>query len=151
MKVMIFLMLILSFTLFNEPIQANPEKNAVKSEDKGIGPIKEIKRTEIDEALAVEGVKLFQGNCLTCHSLDKTVIGPPFRNITKERTPEFIMNMMLNTEEMQQKNETIKALASKYKMTMPELDLKRYEARAILEYLRKAAVDGVKKKSEEKK
>ena len=53
------------------------------------------------------------------------------------RTPEFIMNLLVNTVQMQKENATIKELIKKYNniiMTPPMLS--QEQARSVLEYLR---------------
>lgn len=109
------------------------------SADLGIGPIKELKLTAVDNALAKKGEKLFKSKCLVCHSLDEKNIGPPLRNVLNERAPEFVMNLLLNTSEMEQKDSTMKTLIKQYMIPMPPQSLTENEAREILEYLRLAA------------
>ena len=45
----------------------------------GIGPIKkELKLGPIDKAKALEGEKIFESKCATCHKLDEKYTGPAF-------------------------------------------------------------------------
>lgn len=108
----------------------------VQSGDKGIGPVKELKLGPIDEALAARGKELFGGRCAACHGLSKAIAGPALGPILKQETPEFVMNMMLNTAEMEAKNPAIKKQVAKFGMSMPAPDLTEDQARAIVEYLR---------------
>jgi cytochrome c len=107
--------------------------------DKGIGPVKELKLGPIDGALAAQGKKLFEDKCTSCHALNKNMAGPALGAILKSETPEFVMNMILNTAEMVAKNETIKKAVAKFGMTMTSPGLSEGEARAILEYFRTTA------------
>jgi cytochrome c len=107
--------------------------------DTGIGPIKEVKLGPIDQKLAEQGKSLFETKCTMCHSLDEKKIGPALRDVTKQRTPEFIMNLLVNTSEMEQKDETMKKLISEYAVPMTNLHLSKKEAHALLEYLRSVA------------
>ncbi|MEJ2051194.1 MAG: cytochrome c, partial [Calditrichota bacterium] len=66
-------------------------------------------------------------------------IGPALRDVTKQRTPEFIMNLLVNTSEMEQKDQTMKKMISEYAVPMTDLHLSETEARALLEYLRSVA------------
>jgi cytochrome c len=109
---------------------------AAQPADKGIGPIKALALAPVDAKLAEQGKGLFNGKCTVCHGLDKDSAGPALGSILKDRTPEFVMNMLLNTAEMEDKNETIKKLAAQYGMPMPPPGLTHEQARAILEYLR---------------
>lgn len=63
----------------------------------------------------------------------------------KEHSPEFIMNLLLNTVEMQQKNEHMKAEVKEFVTIMPDPKLTQDQARAILEYLRSAVETESKK------
>jgi len=113
--------------------------------DLGIGPVKEVKLGPIDEKLAQQGKSLFEMKCTMCHSLDERKIGPALRDVTEQRTPEFIMNLLVNTSEMEQKDETMKKLISEYSVPMTDLQLSEKDARAILEYLRSVAKPSVNK------
>ncbi len=108
------------------------------SEDKGIGPIQNLKLGPVDKTLAAQGQGIFETRCSTCHSLDVRKMGPPLGSVLKENTPEFIMNFLLNTAEMEEKNPKILKLIQEYGAPMPVLGLSQEEARAVLEYLRPA-------------
>lgn len=105
-------------------------------EDKGVGIIKEVKLGDIDKNLVTEGQDLFQKKCSTCHRLDEKLIGSPLRGITKRRTPEWIMNMILNPDVMIKENKEARELFEKLKVRMAPQNMNEDEARRILEYLR---------------
>ncbi len=113
--------------------------------DKGIGPIKEVKLGPIDDKLVARGEKLFTDKCTVCHLMDTKKIGPPLRDVAKQQTPEFIMNMMLNTDGMEKKDAYVKKLISQYQTYMTILDLSNDDARALLEYLRSSTEKGAPK------
>jgi cytochrome c len=117
--------------------QADP--SSPHGEDMGVGPIKEVKLGPIDQKLAEQGESLFETKCTMCHSLDEKKIGPALQDVTKQRTPEFIMNLLVNTSEMEQKDQTMKKMISEYAIPMTDLHLSETEARALLEYLRSVA------------
>jgi mono/diheme cytochrome c family protein len=104
--------------------------------DKGVGPVKELKLGEIDKNMAADGKVLYQKKCSTCHRLDDKLIGSPLRGITKKRTPEWIMNMILNPDGMISENKTAKELFEDMKVRMSPQNMNEEEARKILEYLR---------------
>ena len=104
--------------------------------DLGIGPVKELKLGPIDDKLVNHGKTIFESLCIACHSLDEKKIGPPLRNITKSHAPEYIMNMLVNTTEMEQKDPEIIKLIKQYSIPMTDLKLNQGKARAVLEYLR---------------
>ncbi len=115
-------------------------KQSVKAVDKGIGPIKTVKLGKINEELVEHGKQLFFTKCSACHQLDSRLVGPPLRNIAKTRSPEFIMNFLLNTREMQEKDVFVKKSIKEYNgILMPDQHLTRRHARALLEYFRSVA------------
>lgn len=120
---------------------AKPEMIEAKSkyqypDDNGIGPIKEVKLGPLDQKLVAGGKKIFDTKCVACHQLDNRLVGPPLRNITKKNTPEFIMNYLLNTAEMQKRDPVLIKLVDEYKVIMPDQQLTKEDARSVLEYFR---------------
>ena len=105
-------------------------------QDKGIGPITSITLGEIDETLAIEGKALFATKCSACHKISKRFVGPALMGVTDRRTPEWIMNMILNPEVMVAENPIAKKLLAEYLSPMANQSLTESEARAILEYFR---------------
>lgn len=103
---------------------------------KGVGSITSFEHKPFDAALANKGVELFVSKCAMCHSFDRTLVGPSLDAVVKRRTPEWIMNMMLDPTTMLEKDGDAKALSKEYGSPMISLGLKQEEARAILEYLR---------------
>ncbi|MEX1054621.1 MAG: c-type cytochrome, partial [Rhodothermales bacterium] len=71
-----------------------------------------------------------------CHKMDERYVGPALGDVTERRAPAYIMNMMLNPEEMIQKHPEVKALLAQYLTPMPNQQLTEADARAVLEYLR---------------
>ena len=106
----------------------------------GIGPIKKLKLGPIDQKLVDQGKSAFNDKCSACHNLDVEVEGPALRHVTKKLRPEYIMNYLLNTTEMQKKDAQLKELIKKYNgEAMPDLELKEPQVRALLEYFRSEA------------
>lgn len=105
--------------------------------DKGIGPVESLElEPELDDAMVEKGHKSFKMLCTACHTIDKKIIGPPLKNVTKRRTPEWIMNMMLNPDQMLKENPIAIKLLEEYVAPMTDQQVTEEEARAILEYLR---------------
>lgn len=104
----------------------------------GIGPIKDLTLpAEIDQALATEGDAIYVAKCTACHKPDKQFIGPAPKGIFEKRTPAWIMNMILNPEEMVAKDPIAKQLLIKFNGSpMANQNLTEAEARAVLEYFR---------------
>ncbi|WP_281988231.1 c-type cytochrome [Aquimarina aggregata] len=107
-------------------------------DNKGIGPIKSITfSNQIDQALANTGEQLFKSKCVACHKVDKKFIGPPMIGIYKKRSPEWVMNMIMNPDEMLKKDPVAKALFEKYNKTiMINQNIPENEARAMAEWFR---------------
>ena len=115
----------------------NKEENFNPMENKGIGPVKEITLAEIDMALAEEGKNIFSQMCTACHKTDKKFIGPSPAGVLKRRSPEWIMNMILNPEVMVKEDPIAKKLLVEYNMApMANQGLTEEQARAVLEFFR---------------
>ena len=106
--------------------------------NKGIGPVTSLELPkEIDYALAKNGEAIFKKMCTACHRPDKKFIGPAAKGVLNTRTPEWIMNMMLNPEEMLRKDPLAKELLIEFNYApMVKQDISQEDARAILEYYR---------------
>ena len=117
-------------------IDSTNVKKVNQKKEIGIGPIKKLKLGSLDEKLVNEGKSIFNDKCSACHSLDIEVEGPALRAITKKLRPEYIMNYLLNTTDMQRRDPLMQKLVGEYKVMMPDQQLTRDDARAILEYLR---------------
>jgi mono/diheme cytochrome c family protein len=106
----------------------------------GIGPLtEEVKVGPVDHALAAEGEKLFAAKCTACHKLQERYVGPSLGGVATRRTPTYIMNMILNPQEMYEKHPAAKELLGQYMTQMPNLSLTQDQARAVMEYLRDQA------------
>ena len=107
----------------------------------GIGPIQEAYEPseEVDESLATEGERTFQVNCQACHRMEDGFVGPALGDVLERRTPTFVLNMILNPEEMGRRHPEGQALRAEYPSAMPYQGIGEDEARAILEYLRREA------------
>lgn len=118
--------------------EKTPASQRVDLSNKGVGPIKELVLTsEIDKAMAAQGAETFNKMCTACHRLDKKFIGPAPKGIIERRTPEWIMNMILNPEGMVKNDPLAKELLIEFNgAPMVNQGLTEKEARAILEYYR---------------
>ena len=105
--------------------------------NKGVGPISSLSLPEeIDQAMVTKGADVFKKMCTACHREGKKFIGPAPNGILKRRTPEWIMNMILDPDKMVKENPTAKELLAEYLSPMANQSLTQDEARAILEYFR---------------
>jgi len=106
--------------------------------ENGIGPITESVQlpTAIDMIKAKSGEAIFTEKCSQCHKLDERYTGPELRDVTKRRTPEYILNMIMNPQEMTQKHPEAKKLLAVYANQMTFQNVTMEDAKNILEYLR---------------
>lgn len=102
----------------------------------GIGPVKSVTLGALDKSLVDKGKGIFDMKCVACHKFDSKLVGPPLKDITKRRKPEWIMNMILNPEQMTKEDPTAKQLFGQYLTQMTFQDVTQDDARAILEYFR---------------
>ena len=113
----------------------------INLENKGIGPVDSISlNNSIDINLVNIGKSIYHKECIACHKLGKTFIGPPPNGILERRSPEWVMNMIVNPEEMLQKDSIAQALFMEYDgQLMTDQRITITEARAILEYFKNPA------------
>lgn len=106
--------------------------------DNGIGPIKEKMNltNQIDQIMAKSGEDVFVQKCAQCHKLDERYTGPALRNVADTRSPEYIMNMILNPEEMTKRHPEAKKMLAQYANQMTFQNVTEDDARNLLEYLR---------------
>ncbi len=104
----------------------------------GVGPIKAFELpAEVDQILVTNGKEVYEAKCTACHKAEKRFIGPAPKDILSRRTPAWVMNMILNPEEMVQKDPMAKQLLIDYNGSpMANQNLTEEEARAVLEYFR---------------
>jgi mono/diheme cytochrome c family protein len=104
----------------------------------GIGPITEplTLPAAVDEEMAEAGKKVFETKCSACHKMGEKYVGPALGEVTTRRTPAFILNMILNPQEMIERHPVTKQLVAEMMSFMPNQGLTQNEARQVLEYLR---------------
>jgi cytochrome c551/c552 len=103
----------------------------------GIGPVKAaMELGAIDRAMAATGKTVFETKCSACHKMDTLYIGPALGEVTTRRSGAFIMNMILNPQEMVERHPVAKQLLAERMSFMANQNLTLEEARAVLEYLR---------------
>ena len=115
-----------------------PPSKQINLTDKGVGPITSLTLpADIDQSMAAQGADIYKKMCTACHRADKKFIGPAPTGIMERRSPEWIMNMILNPEEMVQKDPLAKSLLMEFNgAPMANQNLTEEEARSVLEYFR---------------
>ena len=105
--------------------------------NKGIGPITEVVLGDIDNDMAAEGKKQFEMLCVACHKTDEKFIGPAMAGLTERRSPEWIMNMIMNPEEMVEKDPIGQQILKEANgVPMINQNISEENARNLLEYFR---------------
>ncbi len=126
-----FLMCVFLISCDNKKENKSPSKKLPT-----YGAIKSVPLKEVDQQLASQGQNLFEMKCSACHKINERYIGPAIKDVTIRRTPEWIMNMILDPIGMAQNDPTAKKLLAEYGAPMANQSLTQKEARAILEYFR---------------
>ncbi|MGO3183590.1 MAG: cytochrome c [Aequorivita sp.] len=106
--------------------------------NKGVGPIKNVELGEtIDEAMAAKGKEVYKANCMACHKPDKKFIGPAPKGILERRTPEWVMNMIMDPEGMTKNDPLAKALLMEFNGSpMANQNMTEEQTRQMVEYFR---------------
>lgn len=111
--------------------------------EQGIGPIRDLHLGEVEPSLAAEGETAFAQKCSACHRVEERYVGPRLGTVLSRRRPEYVMNMMLNANEMVKRHPVVKELLGQFYTPMPVQVTDHNEARAILEYLRSVQTDSL--------
>lgn len=118
-------------------VSEKPVEELDPMENKGIGPVSHVElTTSINPEMVAQGKSIFEAKCAACHQVENRYVGPAVKGLTLRRTPEWIMNMILNPVEMTQKDPIANGLLREYMVQMTFQDVSEEEARAMLEYFR---------------
>lgn len=137
--------------LNNQPVSAKlPSQKTNTANDLGVGPIKQkIELKAINIEMADQGKEIFQSKCSACHKISEKYVGPKLADVTKRRSPEWIMNMILNPVEMTQVDPIAQSLLAEYLTQMTFQNVTEQEVRKILEYFRQSDFEiEIKRKAE---
>ncbi len=117
--------------------EAKSADEMIDMDNKGIGPVKSVELSDqIDQAMADAGKQTFNTLCIACHKMGARFVGPDLKGILDIRSPEWVMNMILNPTEMIQKDPIAMKLLEEYKAPMADLGLTQQQAREVVEYFR---------------
>ena len=104
---------------------------------------KEVKTGEIElktplvHDWVISGQGIYEIKCQGCHKLDSTrLVGPGWKDVTKRRKPEWIMNMITNVDMMLETDPEAQKLLEQCLVRMPNQNISNPEAREILEFMR---------------
>lgn len=115
-----------------------PPSQRITLDEKGVGIIKNLELpATIDNAMAERGAAIFKTNCAACHKTTKRFIGPNPTGIMKRRSPEWIMNMILDPKLMTEEDQCAKDLLVEFNgAAMANQNMTEEQAREILEFFR---------------
>ena len=115
-----------------------PASKRITLDNKGVGKIKNLDLDpNIDQAMVERGAELFKTSCTACHKIGKRFIGPSPSGIMERRSPEWIMNMILDPELMIAEDRCAKDLLVEFNgAPMANQNMTEGQARDILEYFR---------------
>ena len=132
MKKVLLILLFISIGCQNNSERANYLSN------KGVGPITNVKlEDKVSITMANSGEKLFNQLCTSCHMVNEDYVGPAMSGILDRRSPEWIMNMILNPIQMLEEDPIAIDLLEQYDFEyMYNQNLLEEEVREILEYFR---------------
>jgi mono/diheme cytochrome c family protein len=109
-----------------------------KDDGKGVGEVKEVTlNTPLEQDRVTRGIAIYEMKCQACHRLDdQRVVGPGWKDVTKRRKPEWIMNMIVNVDMMLEEDEEARKLLELCLTRMPNQNVSIGDARDLLEYMR---------------
>nr|AWJ66266.1 cytochrome C [uncultured bacterium] len=115
-----------------------PASKRITLDNKGVGKVKNLELSPtIDQAMVDRGAALFKTNCTACHKTDKRFIGPSPTGILERRSPEWVMNMILDPKLMAEEDQCAKDLLVEFNgAAMANQNMTEPQARDILEYFR---------------
>ncbi len=91
-----------------------------------------------------EGEKLFQANCISCHSIGGgNGVGPDLKGVAKIRDKEWLNKMIRDPKALVDSgDQTVTKLVDEYGMVMPKVNLSDAEITAIVTYLETQSAQG---------
>jgi cytochrome c len=124
---------------------AQPQKS---TDPKGLGEVKHVELTDpLEENMIKSGKAIYEMKCSACHKLTaQRVVGPGWAGVTNKRRPEWIMNMITNTDIMLDQDATAQKLLEECLTRMPNQGLSVGDARDVLEYMRQNDLTQVNEK-----
>ena len=111
---------------------------AQADDGRGIGEVKQVTLlTPLEQERIGRGKAIYEMKCQACHRLDdQRVVGPGWKNVTKNRKPEWIMNMITNVDVMLEQDAEARKLLELCLTRMPNQNVSIGDARDVLEYMR---------------
>lgn len=114
-------------------------EEAITNPTKGIGAVKTVTlKSPLEQERVGRGLAIYEMKCSACHKLtDQRLVGPGWKDVTKRRQPEWVMNMVTNVDVMLDKDPEAQKLFELCLVRMPNQNVSLGDARDILEFMRK--------------
>lgn len=121
-----------------QPQTKSAVEEVMNDPTKGIGAVKNVTlKTPLEQERVGRGLSIYEMKCSACHKLtDQRIVGPGWKNITKKRQPEWIMNMITNVDVMLDKDAEAQKLLELCLTRMPNQNVSIGDARDVLEFMR---------------
>ncbi len=116
-----------------------PAQKEQAPDPRGIGPITQVELNDpLDPNMVRRGRAISDVKCATCHKYDteERLVGPGYLNLTNRRSPEWIMNMILNVDVMLDEDPIARKMLEECLVRMPNQNISEEEARDLLEFFR---------------
>lgn len=122
----------------DQPSSKSAVEDVISDPTKGLGAIKTVTlKTPLELDRVGRGLAIYDMKCSACHKLtDQRVVGPGWKDITKRRQPEWVMNMITNVDMMLEKDPEAQKLLELCLMRMPNQNMSIGDARDVLEFMR---------------
>lgn len=117
-------------------ISCNSENKSVEQSIYGVGSIEKMNLEPINDSIMKYGLKIFNSKCTSCHTMEYKNSGPDLSDILSRRQPEWVMNYLLNHQEMLAKDSIAIKTNIKFENNCKLESINQTEAYAILEYFR---------------
>lgn len=116
----------------------NPVEEVAGNDGKGIGSVKNVTlNTPLEQERIGRGKAIYEMKCQPCHRLDdQRIAGPGWKDVTKRRKPEWIMNMITNVDVMLDQDPEAQKLLELCLTRMPNQNVSIGDARDVLEFMR---------------
>lgn len=121
-----------------ETVEKKDAVSEVVDPTKGIGQVKNVTlHNPLDAERIKRGFDIYEMKCQACHRLDdQRIVGPGWKDVTKKRKPEWIMNMIVNVDVMLEQDEEAQKLLELCLTRMPNQNVSIGDARDVLEFMR---------------
>ena len=122
----------------DQPATKSAVEDVINDPTKGLGAIKSVTlKTPLEADRIGRGLAIYEMKCSACHKLtDQRFVGPGWKEVTKRRKPEWVMNMITNVDVMLDKDPEAQKLLELCLMRMPNQNMSLGDARDVLEFMR---------------